>query len=181
MLTKKSKYMSNNYRDAIYKKYNVLDHYEFKEFDSDWFALENHLKTIKKDVYCPTDRYIVEHQDTDYYLINEFSYGFGLYNLINVFKNLDIPLYTLLLFTNHYGISNEIHKLATDPNDCPTVIETFITRAHYQNTYQDLDVDPDLIEFPAVCLMAGTKRVHRYGLFRFFQDYKLLDRVLASI
>lgn len=183
MLTNQSKLMTINYQTAIYARYNVLDHCKFQQFDSDssWVLLENHLKNIKKNIYDPSDRYVIEHQDTDYYLADEFLYGIGLYNLINVFKNLDIPLFTLLLYTNHFGISKEIDKLATDPNDRPTVIETFITKTHYTNDYCDLEIDSSCIEFPAICLMGGSNRVHRIAMFRFLEQQQLLDIVPTSI
>lgn len=181
MLTNRPTLMTANYRTAIYARYNVLDHCKFQQFDSNWLWLENRLKNIKKNIHDPLDRYVIEHQDTDYYLADEFLYGIGLYNLINIFKNLDIPLFTLLLYTNHFGISREINKLATDPNDRPTVIETFITNTHYTNDYCDLKIDSYCIEFPAICLMGGTKRVHRIAMFRFLEQQQLLDIVPTSI
>jgi len=181
MTTKLKPIMTENYQEAVYRKYNVLDHFEFKNFDSDWHWLESQLKSNKKDVYGPTDRYIIEHQDTDYYLLNDFAYGVGLYNLFNVFKNLDIPLYTMLLYTNHFGISQEIECLAPDVNDRPTVIETFLTKTHYSNNYQNIEIDSTDIELPALCLIGGTKRVHRIALFRFFEKHNVLSRIATSI
>jgi hypothetical protein len=173
--------MTEQYCNVLYKKYNVLGHFQFKQFDSNWIQFESYLESIKKNVYEHHDRYIIEHQDTDYYILNDFPYGFWLYNLINVFKNLDIPLYTILLYTNHFGISKEIDRLAPDINDRPTVIETFITNTHYSNSYVDTPVEIDDIEIPAICMMGGTKRVHRFALFRFFEKYNLLDRIATSI
>ena len=181
MLTNKKKLMTDQFQHAIYRKYNILDHFEFKEFDADWLNFESHLRSIRKDVYEHNDRYIIEHQDTDYYIEQTFPYGIGLYNLINMFKNLDIPLHTMLLFTNHFGISAEINRLAPDVNDRPTVIETFITNTHYSSNYIEPEINSDAIEYPAICLIGGTRRVHRFALFRFFEQHHLLNTVPTSI
>lgn len=179
MFTNKVPYMTENYKDKLQKKYNILDHLHMKWFDFDWMLLETYLTSIKLDRYLPEHKYIIEHVDTDYYH-PEFKYGFWIYNLIKVFKQVDIPLHTILLFSNHFGIEKEIQDLAPDHNDRPTVISSFIARTHYANHYQPVDVDPDLIQYPAICMMGGGRN-HRNAMFRFLQKNNLLDIVPVSV
>lgn len=179
MNTDKQVLMTKNYKEVLYSKYDILGHYETKWFDSDWLLLEQHLRSTKLDYYTPKQKYIVEHVDTDYYH-PDFNYGFCLSNLISVFKTVDIPLHTLLLFTNHFGIEQEINALAPDPHDRPIVVTSFITTTHYTNHYQPVDVNPELIKYPAICMM-GAVRTHRNVVFRFLEKHNLLETVATSV
>lgn len=171
--------MTQAYRKAIGKKYSIMAHIEFKNFDADFKVLEKQLLLIKKDSFANNERIIIEHQDTDFYL-PEFSYGLGLYNVFTAFKKIDIPLFTMLLFTNHFGIAQEVNRLAPDPNDRPTVIESFITFKHYSNNYQPIDLDVDQINMPGLCML-GASRVHRHAMYNFLRDENLLPVVATSI
>lgn len=171
--------MTKNYRAALYSKFDILDHFEVKYFDQDWPSLEVYLRSIKLDYYTSKQKYIVEHVDTDYYH-PDFKYGFWITNLISVFRQVDIPLHCLLLFTNHFGIEREIQSLAPDPMDRPLVVSSFIVSSHYSDNYQSVDTDADAIDYPAICMM-GSSRTHRHALFRFLQHNQLLDKVAVSI
>jgi hypothetical protein len=171
--------MTAAYCDAIYAKYSIIGHLEFKQFDHDFNILEKHLQLIKKDQFSHNERIIIEHQDCDYYL-KDFPYGIGLYNLFTVFKKIDIPLFTILLFTNHIGISREINALAPDVHDCPTVIESFITKTHYSNNYQPIQLEVDQIQRPGLCML-GQPRVHRHAMYHFLEKENLLPLVATSI
>jgi hypothetical protein len=179
MNTDKHVMMTKNYQEVFYSKYDILGHYEIKWFDSDWPLFEKHLQSIKLDYYTPKQKYIVEHVDTDYYH-PDFNYGFCLSNLISAFKTVDIPLHALLLFTNHFGIEREINALAPDPHDRPIVVTSFITTTHYINRYQPVDVNPELIKYPAICMM-GASRTHRNVVFRFLERHNLLETVAISV
>jgi len=171
--------MTPAYQKAIYAKYSIVLHLEFKMFDYNFDILEQHLLSIKKDQFFHNDRIIIEHQDCDYYL-KDFPYGVGLYNLFTAFKKIDIPLFTMLLFTNHFGIEQEVKKLAPDPNDRPTVIESFITKTHYAEKYQPVELSSDQIQRPGLCMM-GNHRVHRHVMYRFLEQEQLLSCVATSI
>lgn len=167
------------YRSVLYKKYNILGHVEFKYFDQNFLLLEEYLLARKKSQFDPRDRFILVHMDTDYY-IKDFPFGISFYNTFTAFKKLDIPLYTMLFFTNHFGIEREIDKLVDDPADRPTVISSFITTTHYSNNYTPVDVDADSIVMPALSLM-GSTRSHRFGLYNFLQENDLLTHTAISI
>lgn len=169
-------YMTQGYRDVLYEKYKILGHIEFKTFDKDFTVLEDFLHLIKKDYFEPNERIIIEHVDTDYYL-PEFPYGINLYNLVTAFRKVDIPLFTLLLFTNNFGISKELAQLA--PGEHPTVIETFIIDPHWTENYQDVKVNADNIEMPALTML-GHNRSHRNVLYHFLKENNLLDQVAVT-
>lgn len=170
--------LSEKYRQVIYSKYNIIAHVNFLDFDRDFSILEALLRDVKKDYFEPNDRILVEHFDTDFYL-NNFSHGFNLYNLIAAFKNIDIPLFTLLLVTNHFGIKEELGRLLGD-DPCPTVIETFISKLHYTEAYQDTDIDADKVIMPAISLM-GQHRSHRNALYHFLIKNELLPYIATAI
>ena len=139
--------------------------------------MENHLATIIKPSYNSDDRIIIDHFDTDYYF-EGFDYGLGIYNLFTLFRKLDIPLFVMLLVTNHFGITAEINQLAPDPQDRPTVIETLVSSIHYAENYQDLNIDADNISIPGLCML-GAPRVHRHAVFRFIES-ELADQIALS-
>lgn len=170
--------MTEKYRRAIYSKFNIVAHVNFLNFDSNFSKLEEWLLAVKKDCYSPNDRILVEHFDTDYYF-RDFPYGLYLYNLISAFKNLDIPLFTLLLVTNHFGIKRELDRLVGEDH-LPTVIETFISKLHYTENYQDVNINADNIIIPAVTLM-GQHRSHRNALYHFLAENKLLQHIATAI
>jgi hypothetical protein len=171
--------MTQRYRDIIYNKYRVVLHLEFKQFDHDFAILEEQLRSIKKQSFAPNERIIIEHMDTDYYC-DELACGLGLFNLFTAFQQVDIPLFTMLLFTNHFGIQREIDVLAPNASDRPTVIETFINKIHYTNDYETLPLDQDQIQRPGLCMM-GHPRVHRHAMYRFLEKENLLSLVATSI
>jgi hypothetical protein len=167
--------MTDEYRNAIYSKYNIVSHTSFLNFDQDILSLEDYLLKSKKDSFNHNDRIIVEHMDTDYY-IPDFPYGVTLYNLIKAFVRLDIPLFTLLLFTNHFGIEKEVLELLPNQEDKPTFIYSFISKGHYSGQYTDHDIDSNSIEIPALSMMAAG-RVHRDVISNFLLKNNLLDVV----
>jgi hypothetical protein len=171
--------MPNAYRSVLYKKYNILGHIEFKYFDQNFLLLEEYLLTRKKSQFDPRDRFILVHMDLDYYF-EDFPFGINFYNTFTTFRKLDIPLYTMLFFTNHFGIEKEIDKLIDHPADRPTVISSFITTVHYSNSYQPTNIDADQVTMPALSLM-NTPRSHRFGLYNFLQENDLLTHTAVSI
>jgi hypothetical protein len=170
--------ITEDYRNFLTTKYNVLGGIHLVRHDSNFDHIEAMLLKLKKEYHPFDDRIVIEHFDTDYYL-PDFPYGITLYNLFTAFRKVDLPLFTMLLITNHFGIGKEVEKLITDPNDCPTIIETFISTYHYTNYYQDIEVDTDKIIMPGVGIMGGN-RVHRNALYHYIDNNKLLDRIAVK-
>jgi hypothetical protein len=171
--------MTPAYQEIIYKKYDILSHWRMNEFDHDFCEFEQRLLSVKKNFYAPNQRIIIEHLDTDYYF-QDFDYGIGLYNLFRAFRTVDIPLFTMLLFTNNFGIKQEVNQLVTEQADQPTVIETFITNTHYDCDYQPVDLAVDQIQKAGLCMM-GQPRVHRHAMFNFLKQENLLSTIATSM
>jgi len=163
------KEISTKVSDLLNKKYHIISHWNFLEFDQDFSILRERARGIKKDHYDLKDRIIVEHMDTDYYVkINDFQIGINLRNFFGVMAELDIPHHLFIFYTNHFGIKKEIDLLCENrhPNDRPTIIETFLSRLHYkQESVQNIDFNVDSVKFNMLCMMHLT-RSHRNAAYR---------------
>jgi hypothetical protein len=152
-------------QDLLEKKYNIVGNIEFKDFDHDLQFLRNFFQTTKKNSFDSLDRYIIEHQDTDIY-VPEMCVGVNIRNFFEIVNELDIPLFTILIWTNHFGLQKEIDVLTRGchPNNRPTIIESFCARTHVANSYQEVDIAENEIKFHGLSMM-GSNRSHRYALY----------------
>jgi cell division transport system ATP-binding protein len=143
------KEMPHGVKSLLEKKYNIIDHLIFIDFDNDFLKLSRYLRNIKKEKFDWHDRIIIEHMDTDFYFPGS-TVGINLINFFNVIKDLDYPYFVFMFYTNHFGITREIDLLCqdTDPIDRPTVIESFITNFHYNNNgYTNINLNIEQCEF----------------------------------
>lgn len=177
----KPKLLSKKYIDKLKSKFDILDIIEFKEFDTNFSILRQRLINIKKQEYQVNERIIIEHFDTDVYH-KRLNYGLNLYNLLEEIENLDIPFFTIILVTNHFGIKREIDEILKDQNnDSIKVIETFITKTHYDtNAVTEFDVAVDKIKFSALSML-GAPRSHRFALYNYLKENNLLEKIQLSI
>jgi hypothetical protein len=108
-----------------------------------------------------------------------------MYNLIITFIHLDIPLSTVILFTNTFSNSKEIDSLLDSLNihisDRPIIIESFCTQVHINKSYNNVDIAINDVTQNAVSMMGGTNRPHRNALYNFLSENNLLDKVAVSI
>lgn len=154
--------------DEVYnllkKKYNIIDVISFLEFDLNFDKLKSRLLSLRKEEFGINDRIIIEHLDTDFYF--EFcTIGVNLLNFFNTVSDVDIPNFVFLFYTNHFGITEEINRLCTDQSNRPSVIESFISKLHYNNKkYNNTDWPIDSISHQGLCLMNIT-RSHRAAMF----------------
>lgn len=157
--------------DLLTKKYNVIGNIEFKQFDHNWDHLRSFFRQTKKTKFDHRDRYVIEHQDTDIYLA-EMSVGLNLRNFFEIVNELDIPLFTILIWTNHFGLQKELDILHKQchPKDRPTVIESFCTRTHVADSYVDQDIAVDEIQHHALSMM-GTNRSHRFAVYHVLKHF----------
>ena len=155
-----------DFLSAIKEKYHVLDIFQLTGYDYQFDLLEQRLRDNKKDQFDQLDRIIVVHFDTDYYIHNQF--GINLINLFSVWRQMDIPLHVMLLYTNNIGIGKEIDIICQEShvNDRPTLIETFINPKNYSSdTYaNEPELHSEQIEYHGLSMM-GAPRSHRYALY----------------
>lgn len=165
---------------TLEKKYNIVDVFNFSRYDYQFDHLEQRLIKVKKATFDANDRIVVVHFDTDYYIQN--SVGMNLTNLFLLWQKLDIPLHTMLLYTNHFGITKEIDTICQHSEliDRPTVIETFVNGLSYESaTYQtEPDLEIDQIEYHGLALM-GAPRSHRYAMYNHLKH--LCDKLAMVI
>lgn len=150
---------------ALESRYNIIGNIEFKQFDHDWGHLRNFFETTKKENFTNNDRYVIEHQDTDIY-VKEMSVGVNFRNLFQIITELDIPFYTIIIWTNHYGLQKEIDLMCQHQHvkDRPTLIESFCTNTHTTEYYRDVPINIDHIQHHALS-MIGANRSHRFALY----------------
>ena len=108
--------------------------------------------------------------------------GTSINNLIRCFQNIDIPLYTLLFITNHYGISREFDFLLKDhhTNDRPTVVETLLSNLLLSQVADNVALNENKIQKQGLCMM-GQQRSHRVAFLNFLKNKNLLDKVALSV
>jgi len=166
--------------NVLGERFNLLDMIQSTEFDQDPKLLVGRLQHTIKPRFDNHDRYIIVMFETDYYW---HGHGICLNNIFEIWRHLNIPFYTLILYTNNLGLEHEVQELCQDlhANDRPTIIETFINPLNYQpKHYQDCVPNLDHITHHAICLMAGAKRPHRYATWTALKDIDT-DRLIMSI
>jgi hypothetical protein len=168
----------NQVHELLSKKYNIIDVISFLDFDLDFNKLKSRLLSLRKTEFDVNDRIIIEHQDTDFY----FEYcevGINLLNFFNTVTDVDIPKFVFLFYTNHFGIKKEIDRLCKDPHDRPSVIESFVSKLHYNSAeYNIIDLSIDAISYQCLCLM-NTTRSHRNAMFNSIKDISNKNLITA--
>jgi hypothetical protein len=164
----------NEVLDFLAKKYNIISHWNFLDFDQNFDVLRGYVKKIQKEQFDFQDRIVVEHMDTDFYIkIDRYHVGVNLRNFFGVMTELDVPHYLFVFYTNHFGIKKEIDVLCQSRSlfDRPTIIETFLSQLHYKpERIYDVDYKADSVSYNMMCMMNLT-RSHRNAV------YRRLDRI----
>jgi hypothetical protein len=167
-------------KEFFEKHFNVLDYFETKEFDNDYDALIRRLEKTKKHMFDPKDRYILTFFDTSFFVDDTCVV---LYNFFRIWRWMDLPFYTLIIHTNHFGLAEKIANEFREhhPADKPSVIESMINRINFDiESYQVSDPEIDKINYHALCMMAGNKRSHRYATYTNLKDLSG-EKIVMSI
>ena len=176
--------ISSGFIDALSAKFNILDIIELTEVDNDFELLVTRLTKTKKTHFDSKDRYLVGHLDTDYYLPS-CPYGLGMLNLVRTFLHNDIPLNTLILLTNHFGIKRELEILIPKEmheHNFPTIIDDCILVANMPRlglNQEECNVDEVSIENHGISML-GEARIHRNMLLYQLLERNLLDTYAVS-
>lgn len=171
--------LSNKVDKFIKEKYNVLFESDGIFYLDDFKRLESDLKKIKKEEFEDLDRIIFYRFETDFY--SDFlNTGLTLRNIIECLKNVDIPFYNVLIFSNHYGIQKELDFLLKDSDQKITLIETCAVAVDISHDFNQINTNYKSIIKPALCLMGGASRGHRHILFNYLKQNNLLPIVATS-
>lgn len=158
--------MTDKVKNTLEKKFEIIDHFSFLDFDYRFDWLVERLNQNKKDYYKQNEKIIIEHLDTDYY----FEYcdvGINLRNFFELLSNLDVSPSLFIFYTNHFGLKKEIDKLCYGfyEYDRPLIIESFIGNLHYNpDGIEDVICDFNKIKYNALCMM-NEKRSYRSALY----------------
>lgn len=153
-------------KNILEKKFKIIDHFSFLNFDYQFEWLRNRLSQCKKEQYDHREKIIIEHLDTDYYF-KECTVGVNLRNFFEMVNGLDISPSLFVFYTNHFGLKKEIDILCENyyENDKPFIIESFIGELHYDsNKIDDIFYDFNEIKYNGLCMM-NEKRSHRSALY----------------
>jgi hypothetical protein len=161
--------LPNKVYKLLSKKYNIIDVISFLEFDSDFNLLTSRLTALRKKVFDINDRIVIEHLDTDFYF-EHCDVGINLLNFFNVAKDVDIPNFVFLFYTNHFGIEKEINSICKNVHDRPSIIESFVSNEQYnKNGYKNIELSVDSISHQCLCMMSAS-RSHRNAMFNSIKD-----------
>jgi hypothetical protein len=119
--------------------------------------------------------------DTDYY-DPLLPCGNFIINLIRIFKDKQIPFFTLLFITNHFGIHREFDKLLSDYDlsDRPTIVQSLLSPVLLSKDINtNIKIDLNNIQMQGICMM-GTKRTHRIGVLNYFKKNNLLSKIAVN-
>ena len=162
--------------DIVKARYEILDMIDLVEYDYQLDKLDQLLSKYSNYVFLGNHRIVILHHDTDYY-INKNSEGFTLYNLFVLLNRHQIPIESLIMFTNHYGIKDEVAELSgqicnsnplkviytsqwLDFPDSITVSKTNLQSTNIKNLF---------------CCLNGANRAHRLLTLCYLQKYNLIN------
>lgn len=147
--------------------YKVLDQLVIADYDQDWSGLYQQLCQSKKSHYLPEDKYIVHHQDTEYFLGDT---GFAIENFNRVVRSLDIDPCRFVIFTNHRGSRHRWLSYCDHEQNQYTVIETPWTELL---CYDQPRITPWRGLQHHFCCIMGAGRTHRDKLSHWIKERDL--------
>lgn len=167
--------------DLISSKYQILDIIDLVNYDENRATLDQLEQTLAK--YCQfqfdsTQRILIFHHDTDYYISNQVS-GFMLHNLFVLLDRYKLPQEFFILFTNHYGIEDEVKKLSYE------ICNSTSMKVIYTALWYDFPTtfNYDIQHFPIkklFCCLNGVSRIHRLYTLCCMQENNLLGAGIIS-
>jgi len=170
--------------NLLSSKFNIITALNLRDLGISYDSMNvfrSDLMKVHQKHYSNHDRILISHMDTDYYDSN-YPYGIWISNLIRTFNEFDIPLFTLIIITNHYGLKNEVNMLTTGNRKFkPLVIETLLSDAllgNYNNNVNKL-INSNNIQYSGLCMM-GQSRSHRNAMYNFINNESLINNVALS-
>jgi hypothetical protein len=167
--------IKNEVLDIVNDRYEILDIIDLVSYDYQLDKLDQLLSKYNNHVFLKNQRILILHHDTDYY-ITASATGFTLYNLCVLLNRYQLPAECLIMFTNHYGIKDELaHLMEQICNSNP--LKVVYTSQWYD--YPDSAVVPANLQVTNIknlfCCLNGVNRAHRLLTLCYFQKYNLLD------
>lgn len=164
--------------EIVNSQYKVLEIIDLVHFDHQLDKLEELLTVYKDYNFQYNERILILHHDTDYYPSVD-SNGFTLYNLVVLLNRFQIPQEHLILFTNHYGIKQEVETLSAQ------ICNTKPMNVIYTSLWYDFHHDPS-VKLRALpinnlfCCLNGVNRIHRLITLCYLQEHNILQQGMVS-
>lgn len=168
---------NKNLIQSIAQKFNYtfIDSINFIEYDSNWAKLHQRLSKIKKSVWNPNEKILVQHSDTEFFFN---GVGLSIYNFNQVIKSVDIDPAVFVILTNHKNSSAEWRRYCNHEKNQFHVVETPLTEL--------ITYNGPLVPLHTKCqthfgTMLGLMRGHRSLLAKFLIGNNLVEQNLVSI
>ena len=166
--------------DIVESRYKILEIIDLLEYDLQLEQLEHKLIQYSTHVFSEDQRIIILHNDIDYYISLQTT-GFTLYNLFLLLNKYSIPTEFIVIFTNHYGIHNEVAELSTQLCNLvpPKLIYTEMWLDYPDSKDITLTNNHSQIN-KLFCCLNGVYRSHRMLTLCYLKEYNLLSQGMIS-
>jgi hypothetical protein len=146
--------------DIVNARYEILEIIDLVQYDYQLDKLDQLLSKYNDYTFLNNQRIIILHHDTDYYISNN-SQGFTIFNLCILLNRYQIPHEFLIMFTNHYGIENEIAQLSSQICNCRP-FKIIYTSQWYDYPDSESINNSQVVSIKNLfCCLNGVNRAHR--------------------
>lgn len=170
--------------DSISSRFQVLYiidsvHYDYLHPD----ILEEKIKIFENFTFKENQRLLIYYHDTGFYQHANNGCSVFFFNLFQLFKKFNIPAEFVIIFTNHYGLKNEIDQLNSIIDYSMTnIVETSLWHDYpLVNQIKESQQHKQDIKktFLYTCLN-NAKRVHRVLTLCYLKEKNLLEKGIIS-
>lgn len=164
--------------NIVSARYEILDIIDLYQYDYQIDRVDELLSKYKNHTFSKTQRILILHHDTDYYINNTLP-GFTLYNLCFLLAKNQIPHEFLIMFTNHYGIEAEVSQLSAQL--CNSKPFNVIYTALWIDYPSNVSVSSTTFAIENLfCVLNGIGRSHRILTLCYLKEHNLLDKGAIS-
>jgi hypothetical protein len=169
----------NEVNQCLNKKFKIKQVINLYECDFDPYVIDNFLEPLHNYVFKPDEKIIIIHTDTQYYLPYT-DYSVTLYNVHVALIHYNIPLESVIIMTNHFGLKKELKLLAnmfnfTNPIN---VFESFYDKVGSLSSTDKINLNLKInVNYIShlFCCINGTQRTNRLLLLSMLKHYNLWD------
>lgn len=166
----------------LQKKYNIVDYFDFIQYDKDPLNFYRWCSRWKDYVFNPDDRILILNTDCDYYTgTQQVPVGNNEWNFFSCCAKFQLPTEFFLYFTTSFGKHQEVNHVCQLLNlTPPAVIESFcIPLLAPEKDIEPIAFNQNLIQKHYVCLN-GVQRLHRTLLLCYLKENNLFDQGFIS-
>ncbi len=166
--------------NKLINRYDILGGYNLIDYSHDMQVLKNTLSIYQGKKFGEDQRLIFSLYDTEFYY-EDARIGFDVFNLITILIDLDIDLNYCLLFTNHYGYSENIKKFCAQQGAAGNlqVFENSFCFLQTSDCVPDLSASAKHIE-KHFAFLANVRRDHRNYIRLLIEDRQLHAKTLMA-